>query len=699
VQRRERLQPSQVPPVWNQLGKAVQQSLKTREERQRFWIDHQAILQMLIDQTIQSADALNGRGTATVTHSVVKLLHLTNSKNLGAAEIQMLWNILVARTKLLLVQSPNSFNAREMSNLLWAYGKGDGIVKVDGQLLDSLAKTALLCINDFAPQGLATVAWGLATLKHRAPLLFDAIAKAAQVRINEFNPQDLSNVTWAYATLNDEASSLFDAIARAAPVCIGHFKPQELSNLSWAFATMNHEAPVLFNVIASAAQVRIGDFKPQELSNTAWAFATLKLQAPLLFEAIAQAALVRIGDFNPQNLAITAWAFATLNHEAPSLFEAIAKVVPAHIGDFNPQNLAITAWAFATLNHEAPSLFEAIAKVVPAHIGDFNPQNLANTAWAYATLNHDAPSLFHAIANAALVRIDEFNSQTLSNTAWSFATLQYEAPSLFDAIARAAIVCIREFSPHALANTAWAFATMNHEAPSLFESISQATRVRINDFNPQNLSNTAWSFAVFNKEPNSFIPADSPFAQTLLSRDPSSFSVEEIHQLHQFQLWCQEQTGASWYPDELSRLCRLSFVSAATEPSRLQNDVVTTLGKLQDVSCVEVEVSTKSGYSLDAIVTFRGERIGVEVDGPSHFVGRSQSPKGSTILKLRQVRVLESLKLVSVPYWQWNGIDKGSSTAEKRENKERYLRNLLDEALVVSRGDSRFTQQIVVSNN
>ena len=92
-----------------------------------------------------------------------------------------------------------------------------------------------------------------------------------------------------------------------------------------------------------------------------------------------------------------------------------------------------------------------------------------------------------------------------------------------------------------------------------------------------------------------------------------------------------------------------------------------------------MEVSTKSGYSLDAVVMFRGERIGVELDAPSHFVGQSQSPNGSTILKHRQVRALEeNLKLVSVPYWEWNTINKEGSNKKRREKEERYLQNLLN---------------------
>ena len=48
-----------------------------------------------------------------------------------------------------------------------------------------------------------------------------------------------------------------------------------------------------------------------------------------------------------------------------------------------------------------------------------------------------------------------------------------------------------------------------------------------------------------------------------------------------------------------------------------------------------------------------GERIAVEVDGPSHFLGGSHQPTGSTLLKHRQLRHF-GWRLESVPYWEWD---------------------------------------------
>ena len=81
------------------------------------------------------------------------------------------------------------------------------------------------------------------------------------------------------------------------------------------------------------------------------------------------------------------------------------------------------------------------------------------------------------------------------------------------------------------------------------------------------------------------------------------------------------------------------------------------------------EVRISSGYSLDALVEVKGMKIGIEVDGPSHFIGKK--PTGSTILKHRQISNLEEIPLVSVPYWEWDILGKNS------RKKQTYLRSLL----------------------
>jgi RAP domain len=105
---------------------------------------------------------------------------------------------------------------------------------------------------------------------------------------------------------------------------------------------------------------------------------------------------------------------------------------------------------------------------------------------------------------------------------------------------------------------------------------------------------------------------------------------------------------------------------------------------LPEVTQIQEEVRTKSGYRLDAVIVYRGDRFGVEIDGPFHVVGRSPTPNGRTVLKHRQLRALEGWNLVSIPYWEWDEIcDDASRSPTLESRKHAYLRNLLARAVIV----------------
>ena len=101
-------------------------------------------------------------------------------------------------------------------------------------------------------------------------------------------------------------------------------------------------------------------------------------------------------------------------------------------------------------------------------------------------------------------------------------------------------------------------------------------------------------------------------------------------------------------------------------PARLQSDVAASLLALG--LAPREEVRTPQGYSLDAVVSHGGREVAVEVDGPSHFFGRT--PTGATALKRRQLRAA-GWALLPVPYWEWGVLDGKAA-------KQEYLQGALE---------------------
>lgn len=133
-------------------------------------------------------------------------------------------------------------------------------------------------------------------------------------------------------------------------------------------------------------------------------------------------------------------------------------------------------------------------------------------------------------------------------------------------------------------------------------------------------------------------------------------------------MWQEELKSEINLPPSLREECFLeAFLPTAPTPSALPDDVISEL--LSIGLQPKEEVLTNRGYSLDALVEVNENKIGIEFDVTSHFVGRK--PTGSTILKQRQITNLEGIPVVFVSYWEWNKLGKD------RGKKQKYLRSLL----------------------
>ena len=201
----------------------------------------------------------------------------------------------------------------------------------------------------------------------------------------------------------------------------------------------------------------------------------------------------------------------------------------------------------------------------------------------------------------------------------------------------------------------------------------------MHEFNPQSLANTAWAFSVADPPAvGALFGAGSLFVECA-ELHGASFGVDELCQLHQWQLWCTER-GNRWVPlsSAMQHRCRSAFLDARVRGSRFQNDVCKTLRAL--ATRVQTEVLTSEGYRLDMVAEVGGIEFAVEVDGPSHFLANTRQPTGATLLKRRQLKHF-GVRLVSVPYWEWDalvsrGRGDGARARQHRQREEYLARHL-----------------------
>jgi hypothetical protein len=341
-----------------------------------------------------------------------------------------------------------------------------------------------------------------------------------------------------------------------------------------------------------------------------------------------------------------------------ALFTKIGDEATRQISSFTTQNMANISHAFAVVGVSHHKLFDSIASEAMRRLPEFNAQEIANLTWSFAKAKEVEPKLYHLIAEEILSRLDEFvEPQHLSNTVWAFATAKLPHKPLFEAIAGVVIKRKHEFSPQQVSNIIWSYSYIPVGSVNqlLCRSFEQVVFKSIDSCDPQFFANIAWSYAVANVDAPFLFGENSPFIHAILSRQ-HEFNLEALCQLHQFILWRKELKSDIPLPFSLQKLCFNSYIAREPSPSAFQDHVISEI-KSVGLEPKE-EYLTSCGYSLDALVEIKGEQVGIEVDGPFHFAGKGQ-PLGKMTLKHRQVLSVTGIRIISIPYWEWEGtVDK-----------------------------------------
>jgi hypothetical protein len=207
--------------------------------------------------------------------------------------------------------------------------------------------------------------------------------------------------------------------------------------------------------------------------------------------------------------------------------------------------------------------------------------------------------------------------------------------------------------------------------------------VILGEFNSQEVAITLWSMC-FLRMHRSVVQCDLisslvSAASRLGSKFCSGLNTHEHGQVHQFFVTCciEESLGlrlpASIYAlkADLGPACKAAFLAAPAQPSASQQQVSDTLRGM-GLSVEDEFRCPKSGYSIDMRVQDKRRDLGVcwaiEFDGPLHFLACT-APNGATLIKRRHLELLGYI-LVSVPYWEWDGL---SGIDERRK----YLKGKL----------------------
>ncbi|KAH9291580.1 hypothetical protein KI387_043230, partial [Taxus chinensis] len=309
------------------------------------------------------------------------------------------------------------------------------------------------------------------------------------------------------------------------------------------------------------------------------------------------------------------------------------------------QGISNIAWALSKIGGETIywSEMDRIAEVSMTRMSEFNTQNVANLAGAFASMQHDAPGLFIKLAKRESCMASYFRPQELAQLLWLFSVLYHSADPLLDSLDSIYNNWINKNAKHMDSNAnAMDCTTEGGESgQNQFELNSEAKipQMELNDPFENQYENDIvetvedLEFDDYYEivESNSALqvstgPLFNDFTRDQLEVVAWSYTINQCLKLEYPHLGLSVGTE---FENRVAEACKTKKFNKKTT-SLLQKEV----GRLLVSTGFDWEQEySVDGYTLDVVIHHK--KVGLEIDGPSHFSRNTGSPLGPTMLKHR----------------------------------------------------------------
>ncbi|KAL7552681.1 hypothetical protein ACHAWF_015917 [Thalassiosira exigua] len=537
--------------------------------------------------------------------------------------------------------------------------------------------------------------------------LIDELIVGSHAAARPSHPQEMSNTVWSLATagFGPRHPRAFDTTLVPA------------SRRPSTKDVRSDPITECFAAVAGEAMRRPWEFKDQELKDVLWSFSKIGVRHPLLFKSVAKHIVGRSGrgfsTFSSQGLGNTLWSFAKQAQLSLEVIESLGDRVKL----VSTGRLAVYETSCLDNGEDViKRLFVRAAEAALAMgLDRFKNQDLSNTVWAYSTLGMLHSKFFKATEQEVVKRLKRqrngFRGQEIANIYWSFATLNARPdPTMVDELSsNVASVCRGK------------------------EGVVDETSIAKMFGQRQELANLAWSCAVIGRYPEELMrllyagllgSGDDPDRMKRAFND-DGLQQSSIMTLYYVQVaadveapelrlslpkgfpngWGEDEDHEH-APDEHD-LVRMSSSMLTLTVSRLQREVSKTFDRIgfdnvlehvidtneiQDEYGISLPPSQKEFLSIDIVNV--EQKVGIEVDGPGHFVRLIDEPRkesaagpdarrdpfgdrgenrvnGPTILKHRLLTHL-GWDIVHLPYWEYQDL------AGDEDKEREYCLSLLD---------------------
>lgn len=255
-----------------------------------------------------------------------------------------------------ILSSVGQFSFRCLSNIVWAFATA-GLQ--DAGLFFGIAEEMCRTVSSANCQGISNTIWAFGVVHHVDERLFNVLTAASLPMMDDFKPQEISSMLWGMARNGFHTPSVYLRAVAAAQLI--YLEPQQLANIIWACSQATPKDPMLETAVVRLfpqCTLLFEGFKIQEISSIFSALLRMLVgEGTEAFASVAKLHLVK--SYHPNILAFlriaAPWVEDNIHNFSDQLFASVS-VALAMSGVANSSRLefAIEQQVFERANALAP---------------------------------------------------------------------------------------------------------------------------------------------------------------------------------------------------------------------------------------------------------------------------------------------------------------------------------------------------------
>ncbi|CAK9061505.1 unnamed protein product [Durusdinium trenchii] len=569
-------------------------------------------------------------------------------------------------------------NQQDLSNLFNAFAQ---LSIRDPPLFDAGALVVISKIADFDPQHLCTTAhaFGKQQVVHQD--MFKKIADASLRLLDRFTPLQLGNLAYGFGRLQVRhkqlVGSLSDEVIYRGTIGktlqnaseVYRFELRTLQNLTQAFSRLMVADHRLYFVLFDMTRQRVREFARRVKDTEAEQDVNASVHT-VVDKSRVSAAANRGEDIEiltGRGLSMMLSAFAKSQADFHSLLRWVPHQVTSLQGQYSTTQLANIFNSCSKLGIKHAAMYSELLSNAKPRIPQMSPKSLTMLLRSMSRAKLSSRTVTRHALKVISAKVGDLNTIDLCTALVGCSELNYRDERFLRLLASVVRTRMNEMTGSQLACACAAYAHMRIQHPAWFDAILFELFQRQSELSEKDATNVAYAMlllaAVERHESKANEASSYPFdthrgvLYSLLATTNEhrrDLSYPAIYQLQIVELYLRLLAPSVY--EEMQQELKI-MLAKARKVSVIVDDYMQSSSRLhrrisQWFTRVGLEHRSEvfvGPFMLDMLI---GERVVVEVDGPTHFYRDTNTRTASSLLKASMLRAM-GFHVKHLPYQEW----------------------------------------------